>query len=102
MAEAVEDAFRYGKLVLASVTYNGGIFPFMETFVHGLLERGYQKRTMGIIENGTWAPTAGRIIKGMFEKSKEITWLDTTVTIKSAMNAANEAQIAAMAEELMK
>ena len=102
MAEAVEDAFRYGKLVLASVTYNGGIFPFMETFVHGLLERGHQKRTMGIIENGTWAPTAGRIIKGMFEKSKEITWLDTTVTIKSAMNAANEAQIAAMAEELMK
>ena len=102
MAEAVEDAFRYGKLVLASVTYNGGIFPFMETFVHGLLERGYQKRTMGIIENGTWAPTAGRIIKGMFEKSKEITWLDTTVTIKAAMNAANEAQIAAMAEELMK
>lgn len=102
MAEAVEDAFRYGKLVLASVTYNGGIFPFMETFVHGLLERGYQKRTMGIIENGTWAPTAGRIIKGMFEKSKEITWLDTTVTIKSAVNAANEAQIAAMAEELMK
>ena len=74
----------------------------MQTFVHGLLERGYQKRTMGIIENGTWAPTAGRIIKGMFEKSKEITWLDTTVTIKSAMNAANEAQIAAMAEELMK
>ena len=102
MAEAVEDAFRYGKLVLASVTYNGGIFPFMETFVHGLLERGYQKRTMGIIENGTWAPTAGRIIKGLFEKSKEITWLDTTVTITSAVNAHNEAQIAAMAEELMK
>ena len=102
MAENIEDAFRYGKLVLASVTYNGGIFPFMQTFVHGLLERGYQKRTMGIIENGTWAPTAGRIIKGMFEKSKEITWLDTTVTIKSAVNAANEAQIAAMAEELMK
>lgn len=102
MAEAIEDAFRYGKLVLASVTYNGGIFPFMQTFVHGLLERSYQKRTMGIIENGTWAPTAGRIIKGLFEKSKEITWLDTTVTIKSAVNAANEAQIAAMAEELMK
>ena len=102
MAEAIEDAFRYGKLVLASVTYNGGIFPFMQTFVHGLLERSYQKRTMGIIENGTWAPTAGRIIKGLFEKSKEITWLDTTVTIKSAVNAANEAQIAAMSEELMK
>lgn len=102
MAENIEDAFRYGKLVLASVTYNGGIFPFMETFVHGLLERGYQKHTMGIIENGTWAPTAGRIIKGLFEKSKEITWLDTTVTIKSAVNADNEAQIAAMAEELMK
>lgn len=102
LAEAVEDAFRYGKLVLASVTYNGGIFPFMQTFIHGLLERGYQKRTIGIIENGSWGPTAARIIKGLFEKSKEITWLDTTVSIRSSMNAANEAQIAAMADELMK
>lgn len=102
MAEAIEDAFRYGKLVLASMTYNGGVFPFMQTFIHGLLERNYQKRTLGVIENGTWAPTAGRIMKGLFEKSREITWLDTTVTIKSAVNAANEAQIAAMADELMK
>ncbi|MCD8356852.1 MAG: FprA family A-type flavoprotein [Clostridia bacterium] len=102
MAENIEDAFRYGKLVLASVTYNGSVFPFMHTFITGLTERNYQNRTMGIIENGTWAPTAGRVIKGMFEKSKNITWLDTTVSIKSAVNAANEAQLDAMADELMK
>ncbi len=102
MAENIEDAFRYGKLVLASLTYNGDVFPFMHTFLHGLTERNYQNRTIGIIENGTWAPTAGRVIKSAFEKSKNITWLDTTVTIKSAMNAANEAQIEAMADELMK
>lgn len=102
MAENIEDAFRYGKLVLASITYNGDIFPFMHAFLHGLTERNYQNRTLGVIENGTWAPTAGRIIKSAFEKSKNITWLDTTVTIKSAMNAANDAQIEAMADELMK
>ena len=102
MAENIEDAFRYGKLVLASLTYNGDVFPFMHTFLHGLTERSYQNRTIGIIENGTWAPTAGRVIKSAFEKSKNITWLDTTVTIKSAMNAENEAQIEAMADELMK
>ncbi len=102
MAENIEDAFRYGKLVLASLTYNGDVFPFMHTFLHGLTERNYQNRTIGIIENGTWAPTAGRVIKSAFEKSKNITWLDTTVTIKSAMNAENEAQIEAMADELMK
>lgn len=102
MAENIEDAFRYGKLVLASITYNGDVFPFMHAFLHGLTERGYQNRTLGVIENGTWAPTAGRIIKSAFEKSKNITWLDTTVTIKSAMNAANDAQIEAMADELMK
>ena len=102
MAENIEDAFRYGKLVLASLTYNGDVFPFMHTFLHGLTERNYQNRTIGIIENGTWAPTAGRVIKSAFEKSKNITWLDTTVTIKSAMNAANEAQIETMADELMK
>ena len=95
MAENIEDAFRYGKLVLASITY-------MHAFLHGLTERSYQNRTLGVIENGTWAPTAGRIIKSAFEKSKNITWLDTTVTIKSAMNAANDAQIEAMADELMK
>lgn len=102
MAENIEDAFRYGKLVLASITYNGDVFPFMHAFLHGLTERSYQNRTLGVIENGTWAPTAGRIIKAAFEKSKNITWLDTTVTIKSAMNAANDAQIEAMADELMK
>ena len=102
MSENIEDAFRYGKLVLASITYNGDIFPFMHAFLHGLTERSYQNRTLGVIENGTWAPTAGRIIKSAFEKSKNITWLDTTVTIKSAMNAANDAQIEAMVDELMK
>ena len=102
MAENIEDAFRYGKLVLASITYNGDVFPFMHAFLHGLTERSYQNRTLGVIENGTWAPTAGRIIKSAFEKSKNITWLDTTVTIKSAMNAANDAQIEAMADERMK
>ena len=102
MSENIEDAFRYGKLVLASITYNGDVFPFMHAFLHGLTERSYQNRTLGVIENGTWAPTAGRIIKSAFEKSKNITWLDTTVTIKSAMNAANDAQIEAMADELMK
>ena len=102
MAENIEDAFRYGKLVLASITYNGDVFPFMHAFLHGLTERSYQNCTLGVIENGTWAPTAGRIIKSAFEKSKNITWLDTTVTIKSAMNAANDAQIEAMADELMK
>ena len=102
MAENIEDAFLYGKLVLASITYNGDVFPFMHAFLHGLTERSYQNRTLGVIENGTWAPTAGRIIKSAFEKSKNITWLDTTVTIKSAMNAANDAQIEAMADELMK
>lgn len=102
MAENIEDAFRYCKLVLASITYNGDVFPFMHAFLHGLTERSYQNRTLGVIENGTWAPTAGRIIKSAFEKSKNITWLDTTVTIKSAMNAANDAQIEAMADELMK
>ena len=102
MAENIEDAFRYGKLVLASITYNGDVFPFMHAFLHGLTERSYQNRTLGVIENGTWAPTAGRIIKSAFEKSKNITWLDTTVTIKSAMNAANDAQLEAMADELMK
>ncbi|MDO5784312.1 MAG: FprA family A-type flavoprotein [Eubacteriales bacterium] len=101
MAEAVEDAFRYGKLVLASMTYNGDVFPFMRTFIDGLTERAYQNRTIGVIENGTWAPTAGRVIKGMFEKSKNITWLETTVSIRSAVNEANEAQIEAMADELL-
>lgn len=102
MAEAVEDAFRHGKLVLATTTYNGDIFPFMRTFIEALIERGYQNRTMGIIENGSWAITAGKVIRGLFEKSKDLTWVDTTVSIMSSMSEENEAQIEAMAEELCK
>ncbi|MCM1165392.1 MAG: MBL fold metallo-hydrolase [Lachnospiraceae bacterium] len=100
MAEAVEDAFRYGKLVLATTTYNADIFPFMREFIHNLTERNYQNRTIGIIENGSWAPTAAKVIKGMFEKSKSITFTDTTVTLKSALSAESEVQIAALAKEL--
>lgn len=102
MAESVEDGFRYGKLVLATTTYNGEIFPFMNTYIDWLIERNYQNRTIGIIENGTWAATAAKCIKSKFEKSKNITWLNTTVTIKSAVKAENVDQIEAMADELMK
>lgn len=102
MAECVEDGFRYGKLVLATTTYNGEIFPFMNRYITELIERNYQNRTIGIIENGTWAVTAGKCIRSRFEKSKDITWLDTTVTIKSAVKAENISQIEAMADELMK
>lgn len=102
MAECVEDAFRYGKIVLATTTYNGEVFPFMNRFISELTERNYQNRTIGIIENGTWAVTAGKYIKSRFEKSKNITWLDTTVTVKSAVKAENIVQIEAMADELMK
>ncbi len=101
MAEAVEDAFRYGKLVLATTTYNAEIFPFMKQFIDCLTERGYQNRTIGLIENGTWAPMAAKVMKGMFEKSKNITWLETTVTIRSALSQENREQIAKMADELM-
>ncbi len=93
MTEAVEDAFRYGKLVLATTTYNADIFPFMKQFIDHLTERNYQNRTIGLIENGSWAPLAVKIMKGMFEKSKNITWLDTSVTIKSALNDDSRAQI---------
>lgn len=102
MTEAVEDAFRYGKLVLATTTYNGDIFPFMKTFIEHLTERGYRNRTIGLIENGSWAPTAAKTMLKMFEGSKNLTFTDTTVTIKSAVNTENEAQIAALAEELCK
>ena len=100
MAKAVEDAFRYGRLVLATTTYNGDIFPFMREFIHHLIERNYQSRTIGLIENGSWAPIAAKTTKGMFEKSKNITFTDTTVKIFSALNAENVAQIDALAEEL--
>lgn len=102
MAESVEDAFRYGKLVIATTTYNADIFPFMKHFILDLTERNYQNRTIGIIENGSWAPLAAKTVKAMFEKSKNITFTDTTVSIKSAVKAANIAQIEALAEELMK
>ena len=102
MAEAVEDAFRYGKLVLASITYNGEAFPFMRTFIENRTERNYQNRTIGLIENGSWAPTAAKVMKGMFEKSKNITWLENNVKIMSSLSDENAAEIDAMAEELCK
>ncbi len=101
MAEAVEDAFRYGKLVLATTTYNADIFPFMRTFIEHLTERNYQNRTVGFIENGAWAPMAAKVMRAMLEKSKDITYLPTTVTIKSALKSATIAQIEQMAKELM-
>ena len=100
MAEAVEDAFRYGKLVLATTTYNADIFPFMKQFIDHLTERNYQNRTLGFIENGTWAPAAAKIMKAMFEKSKNINYIDTTVTLRSAMTEENVEAIERMAEEL--
>ena len=100
MPEAVEDAFRYDRLVLATTTYNNGIFPFMHTYIEHLTEREYQNRTIAFIENGTWAPVAGKLMKAMFEKSKKITFAETTVTIKSALNADSEAALEKLAEEL--
>ena len=100
MAEAVEDAFRYGRLVLATTTYNADIFPFMRTFIDHLIERNYQNRTLAFIENGSWAPLAAKIMKGLFEGSKNITFADTTVKIKSAINDENKEQIEALASEL--
>ena len=102
MAEAVEDAFRYDKIVLATTTYNSEIFPFMREFIHHLTERNFMNRTVGFIENGTWAPLAARIMKNMFEKSKNLTFCENTVSIMSAMNEENEKQVEALAEELCK
>lgn len=102
MAESVEDAFRYGKIVLATTTYNADIFPFMKQFICELTERNYQNRTIGIIENGSWASTAAKVIKGMFEKSKNITFAENVVSIKSAVKQDNIAQIEALADELVK
>ena len=100
-AEAVEDAFRYGKLVLATTTYNGELFPFMREFINELTERGYKNRLIGIIENGSWAPVAAKTIKKMFEGSKDIKFADTTVTIHSAFKKENEEQIKALSKELL-
>jgi len=99
MAEAVEDAFRYGKLVLATTTYNADIFPFMKTFIHHLTERNYQNRTVALIENGTWAPTAAKVMTKMLEGSKELTFAGT-VTIRSAMTEENKQQLRELAAAL--
>ncbi len=100
MPEAVEDAFRYGTLVLASTTYNAGVFPAMREFIEHLTERGYKNRTVALIENGSWAPMAAKTMKGLLEGCKGITWAENTVTIRSALNAESEAQLEALADEL--
>lgn len=102
MAEAVADAFRYSKLVLATTTYNATIFPHMQNFIDHLTARNYQGRTVGMIENGAWAPMAVKVIKKMLETSKNLTYTDTTVTVKCALNDASRAQIDALADELCK
>ena len=99
MAEAVEDAFRYGKLILATTTYNAGIFPFMHTFIHHLTERNYQNRMIGFIENGSWAPMATKVMKGMFEGSKNLTYANTEISIRSALNDQNKQQLDLLADE---
>ena len=100
MAEAVEDAFRYSKLVLATTTYNAGIFPFMRTFIETLTEHGYQNRTVALIENGSWAPMAAKVMRGMLEGSKNLRFAEQSVKLLSAMSEENQAELAALAEEL--
>ena len=102
MAENVEDAFRYGKIVLATTTYNADIFPFMKEFIHHLTERAFQNRTIGLIENGSWAPLAAKTMRKMLEGCKNLTFLDKTITIKSALTEENKKQIEEMAAELCK
>ena len=102
MAEVVADAFRYSKLVLATTTYNATIFPHMQSFIDHLTARNYQGRTVGMIENGAWAPMAAKVMKKMLETSKNLTYTDTTVTVKCALNDASRAQIDALADELCK
>lgn len=100
MAEAVEDAFRYGKIVLATTTYNAEIFPFMNQFIHHLTERGFKNKTVGLIENGSWAPLAAKTMRSMLEPCKNLTYTDTTVRILSALNDESKAQLDALADEL--
>lgn len=102
MSQAVADAFCYGKLVLATTTYNADIYPFMKTFIEHLTERNFQNRTIGLIENGSWAPLAGKIMCEMFEKSKKISWLNNNVKIMSSLSSENMDQLEAMADELCK
>ena len=99
MAECVEDAFRYGKIVLATTTYNGDVFPFMKEFINHLTERNWQNRTVGLMENGTWTPTAAKTMRKMLENSKNLSFCDTTVKILSALSPESEAQIDALATE---
>ena len=101
MAEAVEDAFRYGKIVLATSTYNGDVFPFMADFIHRLTERNFQNKTIGLVENGSWNPVAAKVMRKMLESSKNLTYTDTTVKILSAVSEENKAQIEALANELI-
>ena len=98
--EAIEDAFRYDRLILASTTYNAEVFPMMKHFIDNLTERNYQNRKIAFVENGSWAPAAAKYMKGMLEGSKDLTFAETTVTIKSALNADSEAALAALAEEM--
>ena len=100
MAEAVEDAFRYGKIVFATTTYNADIFPFMRTFIDALTEREFKNKTVAFVENGTWAPLAAKVMKGMFENSKNINFVEPVVHLRSAMNETSSAEIEALAEEL--
>ncbi len=102
MAEAVEDAFRYGKIVLATTTYNNDIFPFMREFINHLTERNFQNKTVALIENGTWAPVAAKTMRKMLENSKNITFTDATVTLKSALSEESEEQLVALAKELLR
>lgn len=100
MSKAVADAFRYGKLVLATLTYNGDVFPFMRDFIDHLTERSYQNRTIGLIENGSWAPTAAKVMKAKFEKSSNINFVDTVVTVKSALDDTAKESIKKLAQEI--
>ena len=100
MAEAVEDAFRYGKIVLATTTYNSDVFPFMREFINHLVERGYKNRTVGFVENGSWAPVATKVMTKMLEKCKNLTYTESTVKIMSALSEDSEKQLKALADEL--
>ena len=102
MAEAVAQAFRFSKLVLATPTYNGDVFPFTKTFIEHLTERNYQNRTVALMENGSWAPTAARVMRKMFEASKNLTILDENVTVKGSLDDASTAQLHALADALSK
>lgn len=102
MAECVEDAFRYSKIVFATTTYNGGIFPFMHTFLYKLTERNFQNKTVAFLENGTWAPTATKVMKATLENSKNLTYAEHNITIRSALTEENKEEIAALAMELSK